>query len=183
MIHQWSKFWLSGLILKVQRTSVSFKSSIGALEDAGGSWLEFVILILISIWSLVFDILMVQMLALFFDFEGAKNLHVFYVLIWQFGGHCKFLTWVWNLDLYLDMVSCPWFLHDPNLALSLDFEGPKKIHVSRSWFRGLEDAASSWLGFVILILIWIWPLVFDTPVFQILSWYIDFEGAKNIHVL
>ena len=37
-------------ILKVQRTSLSFKSSFGALEDAGATWLEFGILILIWIW-------------------------------------------------------------------------------------------------------------------------------------
>ena len=40
-----SKFWLSILILKVQRTSISFKSSFGALDDAEGSWLGFDILI------------------------------------------------------------------------------------------------------------------------------------------
>ena len=64
LIHPWSEFWLSILILKVQRTSMSFKSSFGALEDAGGSWLGFGILILIWIWSLVFDTLMIQILAL-----------------------------------------------------------------------------------------------------------------------
>ena len=37
LIHLWSKFWLSILILKVQRTSMSFKSWFGALEDAVGS--------------------------------------------------------------------------------------------------------------------------------------------------
>ena len=41
LIHPWSKFWLSILTLKVQRTSMSFKSSFGALEDDGGSWLGF----------------------------------------------------------------------------------------------------------------------------------------------
>ena len=28
-----------------------------------------------------------------------------------------------------------------------------------------------------------WSLVFDTPIFQILAFYLDFEGAKNLHVL
>ena len=60
LIHPWSKFWLSIRILKVQRTSMSFKSSLGALENAGGSWLGFGILILIWIWSLVFDKPMIQ---------------------------------------------------------------------------------------------------------------------------
>ena len=51
LIHPCSKFWLSLEILKVQRTSMSFKSWFRAFEDAGGSWLGFGILILIWIWS------------------------------------------------------------------------------------------------------------------------------------
>ena len=51
LIHPYFKFQLSILNLKVQRKSMSFKSSFGALEDAGGSWLGFVILILIWIRS------------------------------------------------------------------------------------------------------------------------------------
>ena len=47
LIHPFSKFLLSILILKVQRTSMSFKSSFGALEDSGGFWLGYGILILI----------------------------------------------------------------------------------------------------------------------------------------
>merc|ERR1712082_408160 len=58
------QFWLSILIWKVQRTSMSFKSSLWALEDAGGSWLGFGILILVWIWSLVFHTPMFQILAL-----------------------------------------------------------------------------------------------------------------------
>ena len=38
-------------------------------------------------------------------------------------------------------------------------------------------------GFHILTLIWIWSMVFVTPMIQILALYLDFEGAKNIHVL
>ena len=76
LIYPQSKFWLSLLILKMQRTSMSFKSSFEALGAAGGSWLGFGILILISIWSLVFDTPMIQILALCLDFEGAKNIHV-----------------------------------------------------------------------------------------------------------
>ena len=64
LMHQWSKFWLSILILNVQRTSLSFKSSFGALEDAEGSWLGLGILILIWTWSLVFDTLQFRVLAL-----------------------------------------------------------------------------------------------------------------------
>ena len=71
-----SKFWLSVLIFKVQRTSMSFTSSFDTLEDAGGFWLGFGILILIWIWSLVFGTPIFRILALYLDFEGAKNIHV-----------------------------------------------------------------------------------------------------------
>ena len=47
LIYPWSEFWLSILILKVQRISMSFMSWFLALEDAEGSWLGFVSLILI----------------------------------------------------------------------------------------------------------------------------------------
>ena len=99
-IQPWSKLWLSILIFKVQRTTMSFKSGFGALEVAGGSWMGFGILIMIWIWSLVFDISMIQILALYLDFEGAKNINVLQVLIWGFSWH-----------------------------LYLDFEGAKNIHV------------------------------------------------------
>ena len=149
-VHPWSKFWLSILILKMQRkswfgaledaggcwlglgilimiwikslvfdttkiqilfiyldfegirTSMSFKSSFGALEDAGGSWLGFGIMILIWIWLLFFDIPMIQILALYLDFEGAKNIHVLKVLIWGFGWCWRFLTWFLHLGHDLD---------------------------------------------------------------------------------
>ena len=32
-------------------------------------------------------------------------------------------------------------------------------------------------------MIWIWSWVFDIPLIQILALYLDFGGAKNIHVL
>ena len=76
MIHPCSYLGLSILVLKVQRTSLSFKSLFRALEDAGCSWLGFSILIFIWIWSLVFDTPMIRILALYLDFEGAKNIHV-----------------------------------------------------------------------------------------------------------
>ena len=39
------------------------------------------------------------------------------------------------------------------------------------------------MGFGNLILIWIWSLVFATPIFRILALCLDFEGAKDIYVL
>ena len=47
---------------------------------------------------------MIQILALYLNFEGAKNIHVLQDVIRGFGGHWNFLTGVWHLDLYLDMV-------------------------------------------------------------------------------
>ena len=57
----------------MQRTSLSFKFGFGAFENAEGSRLGFGILILIHIWSLVFGISPVQILALYLNFEGAKT--------------------------------------------------------------------------------------------------------------
>ena len=48
---------------------------------------------------------MFQILALYLDFEGAKNIHVLKVLLWGFGGCWRFLTGVLHLDLDLDMVN------------------------------------------------------------------------------
>ena len=52
----------------------------------------------------------------------------------------------------------------------------------KSWFRALEDAGGFWLGFGIYILILIRSLIFHRVQFQILALYLDFEGAKIIHV-
>ena len=87
----------------------------GALEDTGGSWLGFSILIFgYSHWSLIQ--LWSKLFALYLDFEGAKNIHVLYVLIWGFGGCWRFLTGVWNLHLDLDMVTGLWYTHDSNFG-------------------------------------------------------------------
>ena len=76
IVHLCSKFWLYILILKVQRTSMSFNFWFGDFEDGGGSWLGFCILIMIWIWSLVFGTHIFRILALYLDFESAKNIHV-----------------------------------------------------------------------------------------------------------
>ena len=101
---QWSllypcyDFWLSILILKIQRTSMALKSWFGALEDAGGSWLGFGILILIWIWSLVFYTPMFWIFTLYLDFEDTKTIHVLQVLIWGFGRCWRFLIGICQLD-------------------------------------------------------------------------------------
>ena len=99
LIHPCSKFQLSILILKVQRTSMSFKSWFGTLEDTGESSLGFGILILIWIWSLVSDTPMIWIFVLYLDFEGAKNINVLQILILGFGGCLRFLIGIWHLDL------------------------------------------------------------------------------------
>ena len=104
-VHPCSKFWLSIFILKVQRTSMSFKSWFGALEDAGCFLLGLGIFILIEIWSLVFNKHMFQIWALYLDFEGSKNIHVLKALIWGFGGCWRFLTWIWLLLSALALIS------------------------------------------------------------------------------
>ena len=103
-------------IIKMQKTSRSFKSWFGALEDGGGKWLKLSIwiLIFILIQSLIFDRPMFWIVALYLDLEGAKNIHVLKVLIWGFGGCWRFLTRVWHFDLDLDMITGLWYTHDPN---------------------------------------------------------------------
>ena len=39
------------------------------------------------------------------------------------------------------------------------------------------------MGFCSLILIWIWSLVFGTPILQDVALYLYFKGVKNSHVL
>ena len=107
LIHT-SKFWISILILKVQRITMSFKSWFGALEEARGSWLGFAIFILIWIWSLVFDTPLIQILEIYVDLKGAKNTHILKVLIWRFWGHWGFLTGFWHHDIDLDRVTGLW---------------------------------------------------------------------------
>ena len=48
---------------------------------------------------------MIKIMALFLDFEGAKNVHVLEVLIWGFVGRWRFLTWVWLFDIDFDIVT------------------------------------------------------------------------------
>ena len=82
LTYPWSRFLLSILIFKVQRTLMSLKSWYWAFGVTGGSWLGFGILILIWIWSLVFGRPIFQILGLYLDFEGWKNIHDLWVLIW-----------------------------------------------------------------------------------------------------
>ena len=84
---------------------MSYKFRFWALVGAGGSLQGFGILILLWIWSLVFDTPIFRILAPYLYFKGAKNIHDHNVLIWGFGGGWRFLTGVWHLDLNLDMLN------------------------------------------------------------------------------
>ena len=121
-----------------------------------------------------------QILAFYLDFEGTKNIHVLYVLIWDLedaGGSwlesgILTLIWFWSLIFGISMLRI--------FALYLDLKVQRISMFFKSSFWYLEAAGGSWLGFGILNFIWIWSLVFDTPMIQILALYLDFEYAKNI---
>ena len=159
-------------------------------------------MILIQIWSLVYGSPTIKILAVYIDFEGTKNIHVIWVLILgalDDTADSWILIWVWYL-MALKMLKVPdwdleswswyglghWSLLHPwsKFWLSILILKVQRTSMSfRSWFGDLENARGSWLMFGILTLIWIWSLMFVTSMFQILAFYLDFEGAKNIHVL
>ena len=56
-------------------------------------------------WSLIY---LWSEFWLYLDFEGAKNIHVLWVLIWGFGGCWRFLIGVWHPDIDLDLVTGLW---------------------------------------------------------------------------
>ena len=76
LLHPCLYFWLSILILNVQRTSISINFLFWDLEDTGGSWLGFGIFVLILIWLLVFVTPIFSILALCQGFKVAKNIYV-----------------------------------------------------------------------------------------------------------
>ena len=82
---------------------------------------------------------MFRILALLLDFEGAKTIYVLKVLIWDFGGGWRFLTWVWHVDLYLDMVSGLGIAMIQILPLSVQVKLRKVIGRVGGWLAG-------WLG-------------------------------------
>ena len=183
-----------------------------------------------------FDIPMFQIVALYLNFEGEKNIHVLKVLIWGFGGCWRFLTGVWHLDVDFDMVTGLWYTHIPNFG-SLFWiwrckEHPCLLSPHLGLWRTLEVpdwglASWYWFGYGHWSLVlhmpnfgslsWFWrckehpcPLsphlglwrTLEVPDWGFTSWswfwychwylllmsgilclYLDFESAKNIHVL
>ena len=135
LMYLYSEFWLSILILKVQRTYMSFKSSLGALEDAGGSWLGFVILILI--WR-----------CKQYPCPLSPHLGIWRMLEAPHWGLAS-LSWFWYDQ---------WSLIHPwsEFWLSILILKVQRTSMSfKSSFGALDDAWSFWLEFGILILIWI----------------------------
>ena len=80
---------------------------------------------------------MIQISALYHDFEGAKNLHVINVLIWGFGGGWRLLTGVWHLDLDLDIVSSLLYTQIANFASLSRFSRCKEHPCPLSFYLGL----------------------------------------------
>ena len=182
LIHQCSKFVPSLLVLKVQQTSMSFKSWFGVLENAEDSWLRFGILILIWICSLVSDIPLFWILALlswfwrwhpcplspYFRFSWMLEDPDWVLGSWSwFGyGHWSYINLVPNFG----SLSWFWRRKDHSCPSSPDLGLWRMLEVT-DW--GLW----SWYWFVTCL------MVFDTPIFQILALYLGLGGAKNIHVL
>ena len=83
----------------------------------------------------------------FGDLEDARG-------FWLGFGHL-ILIWIWSLFFDKPMVQM--------LALYLYLKSVKTSMSFKSLSRGLEYAGGSWLGYGILILIWICSLLFDTP--------------------
>ena len=88
------------LSLKVQRTLMSLLPWIGAVDDVGGSWLEFgtLTLILLSLFGSLESSF--QIWVFYIEFEGAKNPHVPIALNWGCWWYWRFLIGVLDLDLY-----------------------------------------------------------------------------------
>ena len=154
-IQLWSKFWLSTLILTLQSTSISFSSSFGALEDTGGDWLGFGILILIWIWPLAFDTTCSKLWLSILNFKVQRISMFFKSSYWALEDDERFLSGVRHLDLDLDIGTGLWYIHVSNSALYLEFKGWKKIHVLLFLIWGFGWYGVSLLWFGILILIWI----------------------------
>ena len=117
-----------------------------------------------------------QILSLYLDFEGARNIHEILspdLGLWRI---LWFLTGVLDHDLDYDMATGLWYNYVPNWCSLSWFSLCQGYQCSLSpnlglWmmpgFRALDDAGGSWLGVWILILIMIWSLNFDTSIFQI----------------
>ena len=97
-LRKWSWDWGIYLVLKI------FK--FGALEDVGGTWLEFGILILIWVSLFESNEYFLQILDLYVEFKSAKNPHFLITFNEGCGRHWRLLIGI--LDLQLDFNHISW---------------------------------------------------------------------------
>ena len=124
---------------------------------------------------------MFQSLALYLDVKGAKNIHVLWVLIWEMLEVPDYDLASWSYFGYghwslIQQWSKFWFSIFILKVLRTSMS-------SNALFGTLKDSGVSWMGFSILILVWICSMVFDTTIIWILALLLDFESAKNTHDL
>ena len=176
-----SEFWLSHLILKVQRTSTSFKSWFGALEDTWGSWLGICILILIGcvhwslihpcseFWHLHLDLDMIAGLW-YINFPNFLSLSWFWRCkkhpcslspnfgVWRM---LKFLIGGFHPDIDLYMVIGLWFIHSLNFC-------------SLSWFWRGKEHLCPWSPCLRML---------DVPDWGLASWsWFEYVCCSLIHL-
>ena len=117
-------FWLSMLILKVQRTFMSLKSWFEAFEEAGGSWL-----VLILLWSLIHSSSKLSLSTLILKLQRtSKSIKSSFGVLEDAGGSwlgfgILILIWIWSLAFDTPKV---WVL-----ALYLDFQDAENSYVSK----------------------------------------------------
>ena len=180
LIHQWSKFQISILILKVQTTSMSCKSSYWSF---GGRWM-----FLTGVYHLDLDLDMV--IGLWYTHDPN-----FGSLSWFW--RCKEHPWPLSpgLGLWRMLEDPDWGLGSWSLFgyghwslghlcskfwLSILILKVRRTSMSiKFWFVDFDEAGGSWLGFWILIRIWIWSLVFHTYMFWILALYLDLKVQRT----
>ena len=162
-----SQFGFSMLSLKVQRTLLSLLPWIGALDDAGGSWLEFGILtwILLSLFGSYNSLFWIWVI--YIDYEGAKNPHVCIALNWGCQWPWRFLIRVWDLDLDLIKFVCSKFGFT---LLSLKVQ--RTITSLLPWIGAVNDTGGSWLEFGILNLILLSLFWSDESLFHNWDFYV-----------
>ena len=147
---------------------MSFKSWSGTLENAFGSWLGFGIFILIWIGLLVFDTQIFRTSSAWLRSAQRSSVPKFDSDLFCLE---KLISWDWlrEADLLNSIITKTCFTQKkiyPNFASLFRFWRYTEYPCPLNPHLGL------W--FDILILIWIWSLIFDTPIIQILALYLDF---------
>ena len=91
-----------------------------------------------------------------------------------------FLRGFWHFHHDSDMVLENWLSPYPNYSFINQFLGCKEPSGPLGPdFRALKDARGFWLGFSIIIMMWIWFQNFGQLLSQSLAFQTYFEGTKN----